>query len=188
MGFWVWRRGIMRGVRKIMGVRKIVYIIFAVLVVATAAATFIISLSESPAGQVAEPAQEGAAQEKSETEPALVTYVIDGDTIELSGGERVRYIGIDAAEQNEFCYEQAKRRNEELVSGKAVRLEYDEQREDKYGRTLAYVWLGSEMINLQLVKEGYGESYNFPPNMKYAEEFDEAESEAKKAGLGCWGL
>lgn len=128
-----------------------------------------------------EPAN-GAREMKS----AFVARIIDGDTIELASGEKVRYIGIDADELDEPCYEQAKQRNEELAGGKAVLLEYDEQRQDKYGRTLAYVWFSEMMINLQMITEGYAEEYNFPPNMKYAERMKKAEERAKESGFGCF--
>lgn len=120
--------------------------------------------------------------------PLMVVKVFDGDTIELANGERVRYLGLDAAEVGEPCYEEAKRRNEELVLNKLIRLEYDAELKDKYGRTLAYVWVGNIMVNFKLVREGYAKELNFPPNMRYAEEFESAEQEAKQLNLGCWGL
>src|SRR4030065_366152 len=69
---------------------------------------------------------------------ALVTKVIDGDTIVIEGGYHVRYIGIDAPESGEFYYLEAKQANEDLVAGKKIRLESDISDKDSYGRLLRY--------------------------------------------------
>lgn len=128
----------------------------------------------------------------------LVEYVIDGDTIHLSGGENVRYIGIDTPEirekkAGEWVYkprpfaEEAKAFNKKLVEGRQVRLEFDVQKKDRYGRLLAYVYVGDEMVNLDMVKEGYAMIYTYPPNVKYAEIFLAAQREARLSGKGLWG-
>lgn len=121
-----------------------------------------------------------------------VTRVIDGDTIEIEGGERIRYIGIDTPETVDprkpvQCFGvEASRKNKELVDGKEVRLEKDITDKDKYGRLLRYVWVGETLINLELVKQGFAQSYSYPPDVKYQDDFVKAEREARDAKRGLW--
>lgn len=127
-------------------------------------------------------------------ERAEVTKVIDGDTIEIKGGERVRYIGIDTPELNigkrgakPECYaREATLRNHELVYGKTVTLEKDVRDRDKYGRLLRYVYVDDVRINDLLIREGYAEKFLFPDDKKYAEEIKAAAVEAKESGSGMW--
>lgn len=122
----------------------------------------------------------------------LVTRVVDGDTIEIQGGERIRYIGIDAPEtvhpskSVEYFGKEAAEKNRELVEGKRVRLEKDVQDRDEYGRLLRYVWLDDIMVNAELVRLGYAYSYSLTPNVKYQELFLQFEREAREQGLGLW--
>lgn len=100
----------------------------------------------------------------------LVTRVIDGDTIELENGERVRYIGIDTPETVDprkpvQCFGvEASKKNKELVEKKQVWLVKDVTDRDRYGRPLRYVYLGDPensntvFVNLELVKEGFAHS------------------------------
>lgn len=117
---------------------------------------------------------------------ALVTRVIDGDTIEIAGGYRVRYIGIDAPEMNEPYYEQATRANRDLVLGKRVRLERDIEDKDKYGRLLRYVWVDDIMVNAELVRLGYARTYPYPPNLGYQSYLLYMEQEARQNRRGIW--
>ena len=120
---------------------------------------------------------------------ALVTRVIDGDTIEIEGGERVRYIGMDTPEDTlvgECFGEQATRRNRELVEGRIVGLERDISETDRFGRLLRYVWVGGEMINEVLVDEGFALAATFPPDVKYESTFLLAQRHARAEGLGLW--
>lgn len=112
-----------------------------------------------------------------------VVRVIDGDTIEmeLAGEiERVRYIGIDTPEMNDRraavreLAAEAKAANARLVEGRRVRLELDVEKRDRYGRLLAYVFVGDTMVNEALVRSGHAAPYTFPPNVKYVERFVEA--------------
>ncbi len=75
------------------------------------------------------------------TRIATVTYVIDGDTIEVDEEERVRYLGINTPESGRPYFTEATNENKRLVEGKEVKLELDVQTKDQYGRTLAYVWV-----------------------------------------------
>lgn len=117
-----------------------------------------------------------------------VLRVIDGDTVVLEGGQRVRYIGIDTPEKGRPYYLEAKKENERLILGKKVRLEFDVEKQDKYGRTLAYVYVGDVFINAELVKNGYAMVYTCPPNVKYAKTFLALQREARKVKRGLWGL
>jgi micrococcal nuclease len=119
---------------------------------------------------------------------ATVTRVIDGDTIEIEGGERVRYIGIDAPEEGEPYYQEATEANRNLVEGKRVRLEKDVEDKDEYGRLLRYVWVYHTMVNAELVRFGYAYSYSYRPNTRYQEYILEVEKEAREQERGLWGL
>jgi len=133
------------------------------------------------------------------TEAFLVTKVIDGDTIVLENGEKVRYLGIDTPELNHpkkevecFAY-QAHEKNKELVLGKKVFLQKDISEKDKYGRLLRYVFLDEKMstdegsfVNLYLVKNGFAYAATFPPDVKYANLFLTAQKEAYQKNLGLW--
>lgn len=128
----------------------------------------------------------------SEESVFKVAKVIDGDTIVLENGEVVRYIGINApetGEDNNDCFSQeAFNANKELVEGKEVKLRKDVSEKDKYGRLLRYVWVDDVFVNEYLVKEGYALSAEYPPDVKYAEQFDNFESQAKEENLGLWAL
>lgn len=121
-----------------------------------------------------------------------VVRAVDGDTIEIEGGEKVRYIGIDTPETVDprkpvQCFGvEASAKNKELVEGKLARLEKDATDRDKYGRLLRYVWVGGVFVNLELVKQGFAYSYSYPPDIKYQDQFVEAQREAKEAKRGLW--
>jgi Staphylococcal nuclease homologue len=74
-----------------------------------------------------------------------------------------------------------------LLEGRNVQLEFDVERLDRYGRTLAYVWAGNTMVNLTLVREGYAQVSTFPPNVRYVDEFIEAQRDARRRERGLWG-
>jgi micrococcal nuclease len=127
---------------------------------------------------------------------ATVVYVDDGDTIDVQIGgriERVRYIGMDAPEVPHHGQggtqggEAAAQVNRAMVDRRRVRLEADVEPRDRYGRLLAYVWLGDTMVNLEVVRRGYARALIIPPNVRYARWFTGAESEARAAGRGLWG-
>ena len=116
----------------------------------------------------------------------LVTHVIDGDTIEIEGGHRVRYIGIDTPEMGEPYYWEALQANRNLVGNKKIRLETDVEDKDKYGRLLRYVWVDDIMVNAELVRLGYAYSYSYPPNTKHQTRFLQLEKEAREQKRGLW--
>lgn len=122
-----------------------------------------------------------------------VVRVVDGDTVVLDGNEKVRLIGINTPETvdprrpvQKFGKE-ASARTKALLGGKRVRAEYDVERKDRYGRTLGYLFLeDGTFVNLSLVEDGYATAYRYPPNVKHAEEFRDAERRAREAGRGLW--
>ncbi len=136
----------------------------------------------------------------------LVTRAVDGDTLKLENGERVRLIGIDTPEMHESSkldrdaqrsgqdvavIKQLGRQSYEftkkLVEGKRVRLEFDVERFDKYKRILAYVYLSDgTFVNAEIVKQGYASLMTYPPNVKYADLFQKLYREARENRRGLW--
>ncbi|MGD9129185.1 MAG: thermonuclease family protein [Candidatus Woesebacteria bacterium] len=127
-------------------------------------------------------------------EQALVEEVIDGDTIRLSDGRKVRYIGVDTPETKDprvgqECFgKEASEHNRQLVEGKIVSLEKDVSETDRYGRLLRYVWLEDVLVNKLLVEEGYAFARSFPPDIAKQDELKEAERQAREKQLGLWGV
>jgi micrococcal nuclease len=118
--------------------------------------------------------------------------VIDGDTVELSSGERIRYLMLDTPEDTNGhveCYgPEAREFNRRLVEGQRVGLRYDRECRDRYGRALAYVSLGSREVNTALVAEGFACVLHVPPNGDArAREFEALEAGARVAQRGLWG-
>jgi len=125
---------------------------------------------------------------------ASVKRVIDGDTIILWNGERVRYIGINTPELHhpkkpvEYLAKEANQFNERLVGGKKVRLEFDVERRDRYGRLLAYIYLeDGTFVNAEMLKAGYAQLMTFPPNIKHVDLFIKLQREARENNRGLWG-
>lgn len=120
------------------------------------------------------------------TRSAKVERVLDGDTIEMESGERVRYLGINAPESGQPFSTEAIRENERLVAGRTVNLEFDIQTQDRYGRLLAYIWVGNMLVNKEIVKNGYAVSETIQPNVKYQDLILKAQEEARTACRGLW--
>jgi micrococcal nuclease len=143
---------------------------------------------------------------ESDYSNVLVERVVDGDTLKLATGERVRLIGIDTPEMHEsnkldkdaarsgqdksaiqklgrISYEFTR----DLVEGKRVRLEFDVERRDQYGRILAYVYLKDDtFVNAEIVKQGYASLMTYPPNVKYSDLFLKLYQEARQNRRGLW--
>ena len=122
----------------------------------------------------------------------VVTRVIDGDTIELDSGERIRYLMIDTPETTggaTDCFgQEASQYNSDLVLGQEVQLSYDVECLDRYGRYLAYVTVGDREINTLLVERGYACVLYIPPNGEDRRaEFEALEMSAKAQSRGMWG-
>lgn len=136
----------------------------------------------------------------------LVKRAVDGDTLLLETGERVRLIGIDTPEMHESdkLNRDSKRSSQDvetikalgrrsyqftrdLVEGKRVSLEFDVERYDRYKRLLAYVYLkDGTFVNAEIIKQGYASLMTYPPNVKYVDTFKELYKEARENNRGLW--
>lgn len=136
----------------------------------------------------------------------MVRRVVDGDTLELENGERVRLIGIDTPEVHvsEKLYKDSRRTGRDiaqiqelgrrsseftkgLVEGKRVSLEFDVEKYDRYKRLLAYVYLkDGTFVNAEIVKAGYASLLTIPPDVKYADLFRQLYQEARENKRGLW--
>jgi len=121
-----------------------------------------------------------------------VVRVIDGDTIEIEGNKKVRYIGINTPELHDprrpvGCFAQASAdENRRLVEDKEIFIQKDVSEVDKYKRLLRYVWVGDTFVNDYLVRQGFAQVSTFPPDVKYQQQFLEAQEEAKVNNRGLW--
>jgi micrococcal nuclease len=119
-----------------------------------------------------------------------VAQVIDGDTIELASGERVRYLMIDTPEsttETECFGPEAKELNQTLVDGREITLRYDEVCTDIYDRLLAYVEVSGQEINKVMIERGYACVLHIPPNGdEVVAEYESLESEARTLDKGLW--
>lgn len=123
-----------------------------------------------------------------------VRQVASGQALEIVNAsgqtptpQKVRLLGIDAPDLKQQPWGiDAKQRLEELVRAKSVRLEFDVERQDQYGRSLAYVWVGNQLANEQLVAAGYALAMPRSPNVKYQEKLQRAQESARLMGRGIW--
>lgn len=135
------------------------------------------------------------------TEPVTwyrVMRVVDGDTFWVDDGSaqglKIRLIGVDAPEPRNsgtklkgYFGAESSGYLEQLLNGRKVRLEYDVTRLDRYGRTLAYVFLDDgTFVNADLVKKGYATVMTMPPNVRHADEFVKLAEKARKQKKGLW--
>jgi len=130
----------------------------------------------------------GVWHEGDTSEQALVVSVIDGDTIELQDGSRVRYLGIDTPEAGEPYYSEATARNKELVEGKIVYLQKGKRDRDEYDRLLRYVYIDGVFVNAELVAQGYATAYIFDPDERYSQVIVQLEQYAKLRERGLWAI
>ena len=117
-----------------------------------------------------------------------VSEVTDGDTVLLNNGKVIRYVGVDAPEEGEPFYEEAAQANYELLQGGGLTLEYDIDKQDRYGRVLAYVWMDTLLVNAELVRRGMASVYTFSPNLKYRDRLVLLQKEAREKGKGIWSI
>lgn len=115
----------------------------------------------------------------------IVTKIIDGDTIIVEGGFNVRLLGMDADEKGYPCFDEAKKRLEDLILNQEVKLEKDVTDVDQYKRCLRYVFLGEKNIDLELVKEGLAVARFYEPDLKYHDQITAAEKTAIENKVGC---
>ena len=119
-------------------------------------------------------------------ERTRVTAVIDGDTIEIEGGETVRYIGIDAPETDECYGPEATEANRELVGRKWVILIRDVENRGKYGRLLRYVIVDGRFVNAELVRLGYAEPRSYGKSVMFQQVLTLFGQYAMEEKLGLW--
>src|SRR3954469_4520379 len=139
----------------------------------------------------------GGSGPAGQDEDGTVTRVVDGDTIHVAMGgrdETVRYIGIDTPESVKpgtpvECFAKAaSAANHRLVDGRHVRLDYDAEQRDRYGRLLAYVYRRDDgaFVNAALVRDGYARTLTIPPNVRFADRFSDLARDARERGAGLW--
>lgn len=128
-------------------------------------------------------------------EVVRVLRAVDGDTLLLVDGRRVRLLGIDTPETKhpdrpaQPFGSEASAFVASLVDGKSVSLEYDRERLDDYGRWLAYVFINDELLNERLILEGFSEAENaFPFRSDMKRRFEKAQEQARSASRGIWSL
>lgn len=124
-----------------------------------------------------------------------VVRIVDGDTLVVTGGVRVRLIGINTPESVDprrpvECFgKEASAALARLVPpGTPVRLRFDVERADEFGRTLAYLYRSSDglFVNAALVEQGYAQPMTFPPNVAHAGEFAALAEHARQGSVGLW--
>ena len=138
--------------------------------------------------------------DNSKIEKAIVSRVIDGDTVVLDDGRTIRYLNADTPETKKpntvvQCYGlEASSYNKNLVEGKNVLLLADKENEDKYGRDLRFVFLEGKntdnienSVNAALVKSGYARSMIVKPNNTYETLFQKLQYDAQTQKIGLWG-
>jgi micrococcal nuclease len=137
----------------------------------------------------------GSAPSLPDGEDAEIERVVDGDTVKLSDGRRVRLIGIDTPETVDprrpvecLGAEASAHATKLLPPGTRVRLEFDVERFDRYERTLAYVYRLDDglFVNLDLVRQGFADQLTVPPNVARVDQFAEAVATARSESLGLW--
>ncbi len=123
----------------------------------------------------------------------VVERVIDGDTIEIENDTRIRLIGINAPDEGECYFSEAKEFTKNLLEKKSVRLDKDISGEDEYGRLLRYVVIPSDktgtdnvIANSEIIRNGYALRVQSPPDNRYRDLFATAEEEAKREKRGMW--
>jgi endonuclease YncB( thermonuclease family) len=149
----------------------------------------------SPVGSPTGSSETAAPSPRGGTESVLVASVTDGDTIVVErGSERLplRYVGIDAPERDECYGSDATEANLGLVEGGPVILERDVSETDRFGRLLRYVWyqaVGGQwvFVNLELVRGGFAEAGDYPPDERWDRRLEAAETVARQEGVGMWG-
>ncbi|MEC1158705.1 thermonuclease family protein [Cytobacillus horneckiae] len=144
--------------------------------------------------------QDPNSSDDDNIEKAIVRDVVDGDTIkvEFTGGnvETIRLLLIDTPESvkpntpvQPFSEEAAELMRKKLIKGNVVEIEKGILERDKYDRLLAYVWVDGENVNKKLLENGFARvAYVNPPNIKYLDEFKEAEKLAKTNKKGVWSI
>jgi len=148
--------------------------------------------STQKAAEIPKEATSSSSRPNRAIEEIAVRRVIDGDTIELVDGRRVRYIGVNTPETVDprkpvECFgREASDENKRLVEGRLVQLEKDVSETDKYGRLLRYVYVGTIFVNDYLVRQGFARVETVSPDVRYADQFVSAQHDARDNNRGLW--
>ncbi|MDD3732072.1 MAG: thermonuclease family protein [candidate division Zixibacteria bacterium] len=129
--------------------------------------------------------------DKSPGERFVIVRVIDGDTVDLKGGDRLRLLAIDTPEKDEPFYEQARFFLESLTVGKTARVEYESRRRDRYGRLLGYVYIDTLFVNKAILENGLGYLYLFKDNDPHSPQVQQllaAQRQALTGKRALWSL
>ncbi|MSS74440.1 thermonuclease family protein [Candidatus Pacearchaeota archaeon] len=116
----------------------------------------------------------------------LVTKIIDGDTIEIESGQRIRLICINTPEKGEGGYKEAKDYLKSTILNKKVVLKKDISETDRHDRLLRYLYLNNKLINELIARKGYGVTFPYEPDTKFCAKIKKAEKKAKKEHIGLW--
>ncbi len=122
-----------------------------------------------------------------------ILRVVDGDTVVLQYNgqeERMRLLRINTPERGKTGYDEATQALEKLVSGQAIRIEFEEGKveRDNYGRLLGYIFAGDRNVNIEMVRQGWTSFWTRYGEGRYAAAFREAEQEARAEHRGLWAL
>ncbi|MDF1662246.1 MAG: thermonuclease family protein [Planctomycetota bacterium] len=120
------------------------------------------------------------------TRSVKVIGIIDGDTLRLFGGEKVRLIGINTPEKNEPLCPEATDLLKKLLEDKDVTLAFDKEEKDRYGRSLAFVYAGGVFVNGEIIRQGLAYFYEFKPNVRYSKLFLKLQRQARAANRNLW--
>ncbi len=127
-----------------------------------------------------------AENEKKHQENGKVKFVVDGDTLVMEDGSKIRMLGIDTPEIGEYLYEEATEHLKSLIDQKEVTLTKDVSETDRYGRLLRHVYVGDQWINAQMIGEGYAKMVTFPPDVQHTKKFKALQQEAIAKKKGLW--
>ena len=130
-------------------------------------------------------------QDKSPAERFVVVKIIDGDTVELKGGDKLRLLAVDTPEKGELFYDEACQLLAELTLEKEAVIQYASRRRDKYGRLLGYLYIDGAFINEIILKRGMGNLYLFKDNKLGSPEINTMLSAQKAAigdKIGLWSI
>lgn len=181
---------------------KLLVIVCFLIVVSGLGFLFFADINSEKVAPVSVSTQEASAAARIDGEKVMVTEVVDGDTIKISTGQTVRFIGIDTPETKDprrpvGCFgKEASAETKSLLDGKEVILKKDISDVDKYNRILRYIYLPLDpsagsgqmlFVNDYLVRAGFAKVSTYPPDVKYTEQFIEAERQAREGNKGLWG-
>lgn len=116
-----------------------------------------------------------------------VKRILSGHTVKLESDQRLTYAGIRTPHKGEPLFEEARRRNADLVEGKEVRLRFDKRDRDGKNRMLAYVYTDAGFVNEALVREGLAYVRLTPETRRFADLLLAAQAEAQEHKRGLWG-